>query len=310
MSDEREENLDSNLDPITHEPGAHPVGTGVGATLGGVAAGAALGAAGGPFGAALGGVAGAVVGGLGGKAAAEAVNPTAEDAYWREAYTDEPYYDRSRTYDHYRPAYELGWSSVALYGGPFDAAEPRISAEWDKGRTAASLQWHEARPAVQAAYERASRVNETQPNPDDVLDVLGDLLESCRDGEYGFRASAEHAKSADIQTLLSRHAAECAAAAAELEREIKLRGGKPPKGGTAGGALHRGWVAVRSALTTQDDKAVLQECERGEDTAVARYRKALKAALPADLRAIIERQAQGAQRNHDEMKALRDAFKR
>jgi uncharacterized protein (TIGR02284 family) len=52
---------------------------------------------------------------------------------------------------------------------------------------------------------------------------------------------------------------------------------------------------------------MLEECERGEDAAVARYRKALKQNLPADVRAVIERQAEGAQRNHDEIKRLRDA---
>jgi len=306
MSDERDE----NRDPITNEPGAHPVGTGVGAALGGAAAGAALGAAGGPVGAAVGGVAGAVVGGLGGKAAAEAVNPTAEEAYWREAYSDEPYYEKGRRYEDYHPAYALGWESVGLYDGPFDVAEPRLLAEWDKGRTPSSLEWGQARPAVQAAYERAGRIHRETDRRSDVVDVLEDLLESCRDGEYGFQTSAEHAKSSDIQTLLMRHARECGAAAAELEREITARGGKPPKGGTVAGALHRGWVSVRTALTSRDDKAVLEECERGEDTAVARYRKALKQdGLPADVRALIERQAQGAQRNHDEVKALRDAHK-
>ena len=53
---------------------------------------------------------------------------------------------------------------------------------------------------------------------------------------------------------------------------------------------------------------MLEECERGEDAAVARYRKALNAALPADVRALLERQAQGAKRNHDEVRALRDSY--
>src|SRR4030095_16116550 len=79
------EDKDLNRDPITDEPGAHPVGTGVG-TAGGAVAGAAAGSLGGPIGAAIGGVVGAVVGGLAGKAAAEAVNPTAEEAHWRENY--------------------------------------------------------------------------------------------------------------------------------------------------------------------------------------------------------------------------------
>src|SRR3954468_14331864 len=79
-----------NRDPITGEPGAHPIGTGVGAAAGG-ATGAAIGAVGGPAGAAVGLVAGAVVGGLAGKAGGESVNPTVEDAYWRETHPLQPY---------------------------------------------------------------------------------------------------------------------------------------------------------------------------------------------------------------------------
>ena len=86
------EDKDLNRDPITDEPGAHPVGTGVGAA-GGAMAGAAAGTVGGPVGTLVGGVIGAVVGGLAGKAAAEAVNPTAEEAHWRENYNRESYYE-------------------------------------------------------------------------------------------------------------------------------------------------------------------------------------------------------------------------
>src|SRR5439155_25975568 len=87
----------ANRDPITGAPGAHPVGAGVGAAAGG-ATGAAIGAVGGPVGAAVGLVAGRVVGGLAGKAAGESVNPTAEDAYWRETHSTQPY-SAQRPYD-------------------------------------------------------------------------------------------------------------------------------------------------------------------------------------------------------------------
>ena len=310
MSDYR----DANRDPITDEPGAHPVGTGVGAALGGAAAGAAAGAFGGPVGAVVGGVAGAVAGGLAGKAAAEAVNPTEEDAYWRENYEREPYYVGGRTYDHYRPAYELGWSSVGRYDGDFDAVEPRLADDWRARHATDGLAWTDVRPATRAAWDRASgtALNNDRPmdvmDNDDVVDVLNDLLESSRDGEYGFHASAEHAESGELKGIFQRHSRECAAAAVELEHEIRRLGGDPASGGSVSGALHRGWVSVKTALSTSDDKAVLEECERGEDAAVARYRKALKANLPADIRALLERQTQGAQRNHDEVRALRDGF--
>jgi uncharacterized protein (TIGR02284 family) len=305
---------DANRDPLTNEPGAHPVGTGVGAAVGGASAGAAAGAVGGPVGAVVGGVAGAVVGGLAGKAAAEGVNPTNEDAYWRESYEREPYYVGGRTYDQYRPAYELGWSSVGRYEGDFDAVEPRLADEW-RARHSDGLGWEDARPATRAAWDRASGMGTRSDSTvdvadhEDVVDVLNDLLESSRDGEYGFNACAEHTDSPQLKGVFQRHAQECASAAAELEQEIRRLGGEPASGGTVAGALHRGWVSVKSALSIQDDKAVLEECERGEDAAVARYRKAMKFTLPAEVQSLVERQARGAQRNHDEVRALRDSYK-
>lgn len=306
------EDKDMNRDPITDEPGAHPIGTGLGAAAGGAAAGAAAGAFGGPAGALVGAVAGAVAGGLGGKAAAEAVNPTAEEAYWRETFQDESYYTPGRTFDDYGPAYRLGWGSRASYDGDFDAVEPSLAADWELRRDGSSLSWPEARPATRAAWNRIDQFRSNDGkllDNEDVIDVLNDILETARDGEYGFRACAEHTKAQDIKTLFLRHADECRAAAAELASEIRRLGGKADDGGTASGSLHRGWVAVRGTLTGYSDQAMLDECERGEDAALARYRKALKENLPAGARSILEKQYQGVQRNHDQVKAMRNALK-
>lgn len=144
---------------------------------------------------------------------------------------------------------------------------------------------------------------------DEVVSTLNDLLESCRDGEYGFSASAEHTKSADLKTLLTRHAQECRTAGQELQALIRQMGGEADEGGSMSGALHRGWVSVRGTLSGHSDQSMLDECERGEDSAVASYRKALSQDLPANVRSVVEKQAQGTQKNHDEIKALRDSLK-
>ena len=141
---------------------------------------------------------------------------------------------------------------------------------------------------------------------DDVVDVLNDLIENSRDGEYGFRTCAEEVKSPELKRLFTDRAAACAQAATELSQLILAHGGKPADGGTTTGAMHRGWVHVKGMVGANSDESMLEECERGEDAAVARYRKALKQNLPADVRSVVERQAQGAQRNHDQIKALRD----
>lgn len=307
---------DFNLDPITKAPGAHPVGTGLGAAAGGVAAGAAAGTVVGPVGTVIGAVAGALVGGLGGKAAAEAVNPTAEEAYWRENHTSEPYYESGRSFDDYAPAYRLGLLGRGEYGGSFDQTENRLAEDWDAKKEGSTLSWPQARAASQAAWNRldnqqgmaGSEMGE-DADEDDVIDTLNDLLEVCRDGEYGFRESAKHAEAQDIKTVMERRADDCASGAAELQTLITQRGGEPDEGGSVIGSLHRGWVSVKGTLSGYSDKVMLDECERGEDAALATYRKALKQNLPADVKAVVERQVQGVQRNHDQIKSLRDALK-
>ena len=314
------EDRDLNRDPITDEPGAHPVGTGIGAT-GGAVAGAAAGSIGGPIGAAIGGVVGAVVGGLAGKAAGEAVNPTAEETYWRDNYSREPYFEKGRTFDDYAPAYRLGLTGRTRYQGDWNSAEPELASEWEAARAGSSLDWKQAQPASRAAWDRidarrtggaAAAVGKMQSagnesgDRDDVIDALQDLTECCKDGEYGFRACAEQAKRADLKSTFLQRADDCRGAAQELNEQIRSLGGKAEEHGSAAGVMHRGWVALKATLSTYDDKAVLEECERGEDNALARYRKALKQPLPAGVKLIVERQMQGAQRNHDQIKMLRD----
>ena len=143
----------------------------------------------------------------------------------------------------------------------------------------------------------------------DVVDVLNDLIEVSKDGEYGFTQCAEQAKSPDVKSTLSARARDCASGAAELQRLVASYGGKPDDSGSAVGALHRGWVSVRSALTSKDDLAVLQEAERGEDSALKKYREAAAKTLPADVHAVVQKQLKGVQANHDQIKALRDRVK-
>ena len=150
--------IDVNADPITGEPGSHPVGTGLGAA-GGAAAGAAVGGAvGGPAGAVVGGAAGAVAGGLAGKGAAEVVNPTVEDAYWRENYRMRPYIDSSRPYDFYEPAYRYGWESRTRYlGRRFEDVEPELERDWERFKGNSKLAWREAKEAVRDSWHRVER---------------------------------------------------------------------------------------------------------------------------------------------------------
>jgi uncharacterized protein (TIGR02284 family) len=144
----------------------------------------------------------------------------------------------------------------------------------------------------------------------EVISVLNDLIEVSKDGEYGFKQCADHAKSPTIKSTLAARSVACASAASALQGLVSSYGGKPEESGSALGAVHRGWVSVRSALTSKDDLAVLEEAERGEDSALKQYREAAGKALPADVKALVEKQLAGTQANHDQIKALRDEVKR
>ena len=140
----------------------------------------------------------------------------------------------------------------------------------------------------------------------DTIGILNRLVETSKDGEYGFRMAAEHLLSMETKRLFNARAEECRRAAGELQALVMELGGSAEEGGSATGAIHRGWVAVKNKLAGYTDLAILEEAERGEDIALARYRDALEESLPLSVRALVQRQFGGAQRNHGLVRALRD----
>ncbi len=72
--------------------------------------------------------------------------------------------------------------------------------------------------------------------------------------------------------------------------------------------MHRGWLNVKTAITSKDEAAVLAECERGEDMAVVAYKDALVQDLPPEVHKLIQKQYQGALANHELVRGLRDSF--
>lgn len=141
---------------------------------------------------------------------------------------------------------------------------------------------------------------------EDTIDILNDLIETSKDGEYGFRTSAENLKNPEAQQLFMRRAEECRQAAADLQALVVQLGGSAEDSGSTAGAMHRGWVSVKGTLSGYSDKAIFEETERGEDTALESYRKALAADLPPAVLDVVERQFEGVKRNHAQVRALRD----
>jgi uncharacterized protein YcfJ len=143
-----------NRDPISGEPGCHPLGTGVGSVTG-AATGAVLGAPGGPIGMAVGGVVGAIAGASTGHGIAEELNPTAEDVYWKENHKLQPYYIGDYDYNDYAPAYRMGYEGRDRNRGlSFEESERELASKWEDARGTSRLDWDHARHAVRDGWSR------------------------------------------------------------------------------------------------------------------------------------------------------------
>jgi uncharacterized protein (TIGR02284 family) len=144
-------------------------------------------------------------------------------------------------------------------------------------------------------------------NPNEVID---NLIETLKDGQEGFKQAAESVKDPQLKSLFDEYSRQRARFVVELRSKAQSSDKREADvSGSSGGALHRGWINLKSALTGGDDHAILAECERGEDSAVEEYRKALNDGLSAPVQQIVSRQYDEIKATHDRIRNLRDAAK-
>ena len=138
----------------------------------------------------------------------------------------------------------------------------------------------------------------------EVVSILNDLIETCENGIHGFRTASEAVKDPTAKALFSSRLPNIQRGESELNAEVRRLGGDPEDRGTIAGALHRGWIDLKAAVTGKNEEAIVMECERGEEHAAHVYEDALQKDLPIDTRAIVERQYRGVVENLERVRAL------
>ncbi len=141
------------------------------------------------------------------------------------------------------------------------------------------------------------------------IDVIEDLIETCKDGQKGYQDAASHVKRSDLKTFFNEQSLERAKFAGELQEE-RIRLGKTDKrdSGSVSAALHRAWIDTKVSMGA-GDKAILESVEAGEDRAKEAYQKAITSDLPESIAQTVRRQAARVQAAHDQVRSLRDAAK-
>lgn len=77
-----------------------------------------------------------------------------EDLFWSTQYWKEHYFRADYDYEDYAPAYCVGYSGCAQYGGTFEEAEKSLCANYLRIKGDSRLTWEEAIHPIRAAWVR------------------------------------------------------------------------------------------------------------------------------------------------------------
>jgi uncharacterized protein (TIGR02284 family) len=110
----------------------------------------------------------------------------------------------------------------------------------------------------------------------EILDQLNQLLRINHDAEKGYQEAAENAKDNELKSLFLTQSRQRAEFALVLDREIRTLGGEPDHGTSIAADLHRAWINIKSTFASDDDKATVEECHRGDQEALDRYNAVLQ----------------------------------
>jgi uncharacterized protein (TIGR02284 family) len=139
-------------------------------------------------------------------------------------------------------------------------------------------------------------------------EIIDDLIQTLKDGQEGFKQAAEGVSDPKLKLLFGDYSDQRSRFATVLQSEARRQGETEPEtSSSATGALHRGWINLKSAITGGNEHAILAECERGEDSAVEEYKKALDDGLSPAARELVSLQFPEIKAAHDRIKSLRDA---
>ena len=139
----------------------------------------------------------------------------------------------------------------------------------------------------------------------EILDRLNTLLTRTRDGERGYQEAAENAKDAELKSLFLTQSRQRSEYATEIDREIRTLGGDPENSTSLTADLHRAWINIKSTFTGNNDKAVVEECKRGDGQALEDYQEILQStSLTASTRELLLLQKERIESAHASMARL------
>jgi uncharacterized protein (TIGR02284 family) len=140
------------------------------------------------------------------------------------------------------------------------------------------------------------------------IKVFNTLIATTLDSVKGYREAAENSEDLGHTQFFGEMAEERSRVAADLQQQVRSLGGDPETDSSTAGAVHRGWVDLKSAITGRDEKAIVNEVERGEDYIKAKFEAALEdEELSASSRGVLEQSFASIRKGHDRASQMKHA---
>jgi uncharacterized protein (TIGR02284 family) len=125
---------------------------------------------------------------------------------------------------------------------------------------------------------------------EDTIAELNGLIKTCKDAELGYRTAAADVRNTELETVFTEYSKQRGQFAKKLQAEIARLGGRPGNSGSTGGTLLRGWMELKSSLTSGSGAAIIATCETGEEVAVAAFDWVVNLDISGQTRSLVEKQ--------------------
>ena len=140
----------------------------------------------------------------------------------------------------------------------------------------------------------------------DEISTLNTLIATTIDSVTGYENSAKDVSNERFREIFRQRADERQRVVEDLRSEVRRLGGNPEDGGSFLGKAHQRFEDLKAAITGGDDKAIINEVERGEDYLKAKFETALNSStLSGDSRSVVERCYQSVRSGHDQISQLK-----
>ncbi len=139
--------------------------------------------------------------------------------------------------------------------------------------------------------------------------TLNGLIATTLDSADGYEAAAKDAENGRFTERFTARAFERRKVVKDLQAEVTRLGGNPEDDGTVLAGAHRVFLDLKAAVTGKDDKAIVNEVERGEDHIKSKFESAMQDhELSAPARAAVTAAWGSVKTGHDEMRDLKHSM--